>query len=173
MTTAQLWQETVKISPLDYLDAKELRAKIQKDFKDVPLPSVELTWDDLFFLLHLNKVEQHMHRRPLLMVTEFPAPLAALSTIKTTDSRVCERFEVYVRGIELCNAYNELTDATEQRRRFALQAAEKKSIYGYSLPSPERFLASLEKGLSPSAGIALGVERLLHSLFEVENPFFY
>jgi lysyl-tRNA synthetase class 2 len=49
----------------------------------------------------------------------------------------------------------------------------KKKLYGYSLPSPEKFYSSLAKGLPPSAGIALGVERLLSSLFETENPFFY
>ncbi len=104
---------------------------------------------------------------------EFPAPLAALSTLKKDDPRVCERFEVYVNGVELCNCFNELTDSLEQRKRFADQAALKKKIYGYSLPEPKAFYRSLEKGLPPSAGIALGVDRLLSSLFEIENPFFY
>jgi lysyl-tRNA synthetase class 2 len=172
MTMEELWRETTKVSPLDFLDAKELRKKIQLDFPQVPLPLGELPWDDLFFLLHLNIVEPQMHRWPILFVREFPAPLAALSTIKVSDPRVCERFEVYVNGIELCNAYNELTDPNEQRKRFAIQAAEKKALYGYELPAPERFLRSLERGLPPSSGIALGVERLLHSLFEVDQPFF-
>lgn len=173
LTMEELWLETIKRSPLEFLDKKELRGLIENDFPDVPLPSVELAWDDLFFLLHLNKVETHLKNWPLLLVKEFPAPLAALSTIKASDPRVCERFEVYVNGIELCNAYNELTDVDEQRRRFKLQAREKKQIYNYDLPEPTRFLESLERGLPPSSGIALGVERLLHSLFDVENPFFY
>ncbi len=173
MTMEELWLQTLKRSPLDFLDTKELRQLISKDFPEVPLPASDLAWDDLFFLLYLNKVEPHLSQWPLLMVYEFPAPLAALSTISKKDSRVCERFEVYVRGIELCNAYNELTDPHEQRKRFEMQAQEKKEIYGYDLPEPKRFLASLDKGLPPSAGIALGVERLLHSLFEIENPFFY
>lgn len=173
LTMEELWLEAVGRSPLDFLDATELRKLIKKDFPDVPLPTVELAWDDLFFLLHLNKVEPQLQRWPLLLVKEFPAPLAALSTLKTSDARVCERFEVYVHGIELCNAYNELTDPAEQRRRFSAQALEKKSLYGYELPAPELFLKSLDRGLPPSAGIALGVERLLHSLFDVENPFFY
>jgi lysyl-tRNA synthetase class 2 len=173
MTMEELWLETIKRSPLDFLDSKDLRSLIQKDFSDVPLPPIELAWDDLFFLLHLNKVETHLKRWPLLLVKEFPAPLSALSTIKASDARVCERFEVYVNGIELCNAYNELTDVDEQRRRFRLQAKEKKQIYNYELPQPTRFLESLERGLPPASGIAMGVERLLHSLFEVENPFFY
>lgn len=173
MTMEELWFETIQRSPLDFLDKRELKTLIQRDFPEVPLPSVELPWDDLFFLLHLNKVETQLKRWPLLLVNEFPAPLAALSTIKTSDPRVCERFEVYVNGIELCNAYNELTDVREQRQRFSQQALEKKQIYGYELPEPTRFLQALERGLPPASGIALGVERLLHSLFEVEDPFFY
>lgn len=173
MSMEELWLETIKRSPLDFLETGELRRLIKSDFPEVPLPESELPWDDLFFLLHLNKVEPKITDWPLLMVFEFPAPLAALSTISKKDARVCERFEVYVRGIELCNAYNELTDPAEQRKRFELQSQEKKALYGYALPEPKRFLSSLDKGLPPSAGIALGVERLLHSLFEVENPFFY
>lgn len=173
MTMRELWLTTVGIDPLDYLDAASLRGLISTRFTDVPLPESELPWDDLFFLLFLNKVEPEMKRWPILMVTEFPAPLSALSTLKESDPRVCERFEVYVTGIELCNAYNELTDLREQRRRFDEQATQKERLYGYRLPSPSRFLAALDKGLPPSAGIALGVERLLHSLFDVENPFFY
>lgn len=172
MTMSELWLQTINVDPLDYLDPKKLRLLMQTQFPDVPLPKVELPWDDLFFLLHLNKVEAQMSRWPLLLITEFPAPLAALSTIKPNDPRVCERFEVYINGVEICNAYNELIDVKEQRKRFETQAIEKKALYGYDLPAPQKFLRALEKGLPPCAGIALGVERLLHALFEVENPFF-
>lgn len=171
-TMQELWLETISVDPLDYLNASALRQLIETKFPDVPLPKSDLPWDDLFFLLHLNKVESHMARWPLLMVTEFPSPLSALSTLKVSDPRVCERFEVYVNGIELCNAYNELTDVTEQRQRFRDQANDKERIYHYRLPAPDRFLSALDRGLPPCAGIALGVERLLHALFAVENPFF-
>ncbi len=173
LTMEELWLATIQRSPLDFLATSDLRRLIEKDFKHVPLPAVALPWDDLFFLLHLNCVEPHLSQWPLLLVKEFPAPLAALSTIKKTDPRVCERFEVYIQGIELCNAYNELTDVVEQRRRFALQAQEKKSLYDYELPTPTQFLQNLESGLPPSSGIALGVERLLHSLWKVDQPFFF
>lgn len=173
MTMQDLWLETIGVDPLQHLEATDMRRLIAKNFPDVPLPKTELAWDDLFFLLHLNKVEPQMHQWPLLMVNEFPAPLAALSTLKLDDPRVCERFELYVCGIELCNAYNELTDGKELRARFQKQNQEKKTIYGYELPEPEVFFAAMDRGLPPSAGVALGVERLLHALFEVEHPFFY
>ncbi|MCE3013734.1 MAG: EF-P lysine aminoacylase GenX [Proteobacteria bacterium] len=171
MTMEELWQETIQASPLDFIEKNELKKFIALNHKDVPLPKEDLSWDDYFFLLFLNKVEPKLKLWPLLVVYEFPAPLAALSTLK--NAKVCERFEVYINGIELCNAYNELTDPEEQRRRFMQQNQDKMSLYSYSLPEPERFLASLDRGLPPCAGIALGVERLLTGLCEIENPFFY
>lgn len=172
MTMSELWIKTIGVDPLEYLEAAKLRELIKSQFPDIPLPSIELAWDDLFFLLHLNKVEAQMAKWPLLLITEFPAPLAALSTIKPSDPRVCERFEVYINGVEICNAYNELIDAKEHRKRFEAQAIEKKALYGYELLAPTKFLNALDKGLLPCAGIALGVERLLSSLFSIENPFF-
>ncbi len=171
MTMEELWLESIQASPLELLDAKELKRFISLNHKDVPLPSQDLSWDDYFFLLFLNKIEPQLHRWPLLMIYEFPAPLAALSTLK--NEKVCERFEVYINGVELCNAYNELTNPEEQRKRFDSQSREKKNLYAYELPSPERFLSSLDRGLPPCAGIALGVERLLTGLCDIENPFFY
>jgi lysyl-tRNA synthetase class 2 len=171
-TMDELFQEFLGISILSYLSVDTIK-ELLKNYPDVPVPSVDLEWDDYFFLLYLNKIEPKLSKYPMLLVKEFPAPLAALSTLKESDPRVCERFEVYLNGIEICNCFNELTDLAEQKKRFAEQAALKKKLYGYTLPEPLMFYRSLEKGLPPSAGVALGVERLLTSLFEIENPFFY
>lgn len=157
---------------LSFLTVDKIKLLL-KSYPDVPVPEKDLAWDDYFFLLYLNKIEPEMKEYPLLMVTEFPAPLSALSTLKQSDPRVCERFEVYINGIEICNCFNELTDLEEQKKRFELQAKEKLELYGYVLPEPKKFYGALEKGLPKSSGIALGVERLLHSLFEIDEPFFY
>lgn len=171
-TVQEVFQELLQIDILNFLDTQELKSKIQKDFKDVPLPSVECAWDDYFFLLFLNRVEPYFQNYKSLLLYEFPEPLSALSTIKKEDARVCERFEVYLNGIELCNCFNELTDLNIQKKRFQLQALEKKNIYNYSLPDPTEFYKTLENGYPHSSGVALGVERLLYSLVETENPFF-
>jgi lysyl-tRNA synthetase class 2 len=171
-TMQELFQEILQIDILQYLDVPSIK-KLLQQFPDVPVPKVELEWDDYFFLLYLNKIEPEIAKIPLLMISEFPAPLSALSTLKKQDPRVCERFEVYINGVELCNCFNELTDVEEQKKRFSEQNKLKKKLYQYELPEPKQFYASLEKGLPPSAGIALGVERLLYALCEVENPFFY
>lgn len=170
-TMQELFQEELGVDILNYLELNAIK-NLLKQFPDVPVPEAELQWDDYFFLLYLNKIEPAIVKYPILMITEFPAPLSALSTLKKEDPRVCERFEVYINGIEICNCFNELTDAKEQKRRFTEQNKLKKELYHYSLPSPETFYKTMDKGLPKSAGIALGVERLLHTLFEVENPFF-
>jgi len=171
-TMQELFQEELQIDILNYSDIPSIK-NLLKNYSDVPVPNVELEWDDYFFLLYLNRIEPVLIKYPLLMITEFPAPLSALSTLKASDPRVCERFEVYINGIELCNCFNELTDANEQRRRFKIQNDLKQKIYHYQLPDPQNFYQTMDKGFPPSAGIALGVERLLHSLFDIENPFFY
>jgi lysyl-tRNA synthetase class 2 len=171
-TMAELFRETLGVDVLNHLDVPSIKELLAR-YPDVPVPPSDLEWDDYFFLLYLNKVEPAIARYPLLLVTEFPAPLAALSTLKREDPRVSERFEIYVNGIELCNCFNELTDTAEQRRRFAAQNQLKRRLYGYELPAPSRFYGALDRGLPPSAGIALGVERLLHALFAVDDPFYY
>lgn len=170
-TMQELFLEELKIDILNFLDVGSIK-KLLKQFPEVPVPEMELEWDDYFFLLYLNCIEPKLSKYPVLMITEFPAPLSALSTLKTSDPRVCERFEVYINGIELCNCFNELTDPIEQKKRFAAQNELKKKLYGYELPEPKAFYRTMDKGFPPSAGIALGVERLLHSLFDIENPFY-
>jgi len=171
ITMQELFLKELGIDILNYLDVPSIK-ELLKNYPDVPVPPSELEWDDYFFLLYLNKIEPKIAEYPMLMIYEFPAPLKALSTLKPSDPRVCERFEVYINGVELCNAFNELTDVDEQIKRFNEQMSLKKKLYKYQLAEPREFYETLKRGLPPSAGIALGVERLLTSLFEVENPFY-
>ncbi len=171
-TIRELFIETINFHILDFLNTKELKLKIEKDFKDVPLPSSDCSWDDYFFLLFLNKVEPLLKEYSYLLLYEFPAPLAALSTIKENNPNVCERFEVYMDGIEICNCFNELTNYHQQELRFNQQAREKKNLYNYQLPRPEQFYNTLNKGLPMSAGIALGIERYFKVITQEDNCFF-
>jgi lysyl-tRNA synthetase class 2 len=174
-TIQELFEDILKIDILDFLEKKDLKKLIELNFKDVPLPVLneELSWDDYYFLLFLNKVEPHLAHYPYLLLYEFPHHLSALSTLKSTDQRVCERFEVYCKGIELCNAFNELTDLTIQKERFINQKDEKLKLYNYELPEPTLLYDALKRGIPHSAGIALGVERFLKVLTDNPNPFFY
>jgi lysyl-tRNA synthetase class 2 len=172
-TIQEIFEDMLKIDILNFLDKKDLKELIEKNFKDVPLPTMgeKLSWDDYYFLLFLNKIEPHLTHYPYLLLYEFPHHLSALSTLKKDDPRVCERFEIYSKGIELCNCFNELTDINIQKSRFESQKKEKEELYQYKLPPPQVLFTSMQRGLPASAGIALGVERLLKILTNEENPF--
>ena len=146
--------------------------KFTADFPNVPLPDQECEWDDYYFLLFLNEIEPKFKDIDYLLLYDLPHHLSALSTLKESDPRVCERFEIYINGIELCNCFNELTNHDEQKKRFNEQEKLKKRLYNYSLPEPSDFYCTLESGYPKSAGIALGVERLALSLLDIKNPFF-
>ena len=98
----------------------------------------------------------------MCFVYDYPAPQAALSRIVTVNGvDVGQRFELYVDGIELANGYCELTDATEQRRRFEADNARRRERGQPERPIDEHLLAALEHGLPECSGVALGVDRLL------------
>jgi elongation factor P--(R)-beta-lysine ligase len=118
------------------------------------------TWEDLFFRLLLERIEPHLGREHPTFLTHWPAAQAALARRDPADPRVAERFELFVCGIELANAFAELTDAAEQRARFAADRARRHALSGPDWPLDEDFLAALAHGMPASAGIALGFDRL-------------
>jgi lysyl-tRNA synthetase class 2 len=123
--------------------------------------SEELDRDDLLNLVMTHVVESRLGRERPTFIDDYPASQAALARVREEDPPVAERFEVFVAGLELANGYHELTDATEQRRRFE-RDREARSRAGLSAPPiDERLLAALEAGLPSCAGVALGVDRLV------------
>jgi lysyl-tRNA synthetase class 2 len=118
--------------------------------------------EDRYFELLVSRVEPALaqHARPVFL-THYPISQAALSRPHADDPTVAERAELYFGGVELCNAYGELTDPVEQRRRFVTEAKRRKALKRPVYPLDEPFLASLVEGMPPSAGNALGFERLV------------
>lgn len=118
------------------------------------------TWSDIFSRILSERVEPHLGRGRATILCEYPISEAALARPKPGDPRVAERFELYACGVELANAFGELTDPAEQRRRFEADMDEKERIYGERYPVDEDFLEAL--ALMPAAsGIALGFDRLV------------
>ena len=118
------------------------------------------TWGDIFSRILVARIEPQLGDGRATLLTEYPAPLAALARPKASDPRVAERFELYACGVELANAFGELTDAAEQRRRLEAEMAEKARIHGDRYPIDEDFLAALAH-MPPASGAALGFDRLV------------
>jgi lysyl-tRNA synthetase class 2 len=118
------------------------------------------TWEDLFFRLLLERIEPCLGRTHPTFLSHWPAAQAALARRDPRDPRVAERFELFVCGIELANAFVELTDAAEQRARFEADRARRHAASGPDWLLDEDFLAALAFGMPSSAGIALGFDRL-------------
>jgi len=118
------------------------------------------TWEDLFFRLLLERVEPQLGRAHPSFLTHWPVEQAALARRDPSDPRVAERFELFVCGIELANAFVELTDPAEQRARFVADRARRHAMSGEDWPIDEDFLAALTHGMPACAGIALGFDRL-------------
>jgi elongation factor P--(R)-beta-lysine ligase len=118
-------------------------------------------WEDAFFRIFLNRIEPHLGSPAPTILYEYPIRMAALSRPKPDDPSVAERFELYVAGVELANAFGELTDPGEQRRRFADWRRQSQARHGRAYPVDEDFLAALAHGMPTAAGIALGFDRLV------------
>jgi lysyl-tRNA synthetase class 2 len=124
-------------------------------------PHPEDDWETLFFRIFLDRIEPLLGLGAPTILYDYPLSMAALARRHRDDPRLAERFEVYICGMELANAFGELTDAAEQRARFLADQTRKRLLYGQTYPIDEDFLAALEHGLPACAGIALGFDRLV------------
>ncbi len=117
----------------------------------------------------VTKVEPELGKEGLTFLMDYPANRASLSKISEVDPRVARRWELYLGGVELANAFGELTDAAEQKERFQKSAAFRASQNMARYPEPEAFFAALDKGLPESSGCALGIDRLVMILCNADN----
>lgn len=133
-----------------------LRAAVEK--KGYGL-SAEYSWDDLFFLVMLNEIEPKLGFDAPVFLYDYPASQAALAR-KGPDPFWAERFELYIKGVELCNAFSELVDPVEQRQRFEGERATRRVMGKEEIPLDEDLLEAL-KTMPPCGGNALGIDRLV------------
>jgi lysyl-tRNA synthetase class 2 len=125
--------------------------------------------EDRFNIDLVEKVEPALKQLGgVIVLIDYPEEAAALSRRKPDNPRVAERWELYLDGIEIANAYSELTDPAEQRRRFEECAEQRTALGKEAYPIDEAFMQSLEK-MPPSGGVALGVDRLIMLLCNGES----
>jgi len=164
-------RKTVRELFLDHanvdLCASDSLEKMRARLKELSLPlQNDENWDDLYFKVWLNCVEPEFDKSRPLFVTHFPLSQAAWArkVLDQEGNPWAERFEIFMGGLELANAYQELTDPDEQRNRIETCIANRKKIYPEGKGHPEldeSFIEALKQGLPESAGIALGVDRLV------------
>ncbi len=135
-----------------YLKAEALKIGIMCTDED--------RWEDIFFRIMLNRIEDKLGDGIPVILYDYPTCLGALARQKESDPRVVERFEAYICGVEICNAFSELTDVVEQRQRFEYDMMMKEKLYKERYPLDEDFLDALSY-MPECAGNAIGVDRLV------------
>jgi len=111
--------------------------------------------------LFATRIQSDFEPASITVIHHYPAGQAALARLDPEDSRLAERFEVFVGDLELANGYHELSDAAEQRGRFEADNAVRRNLGLQPMPLDESLLAALEQGLPDCSGVALGFDRLL------------
>ncbi len=114
---------------------------------------------NLFDEIMVEEIEPNLGLRKPAFLYDYPTERGALARLKKDDPTVAERFELYMGGVELANGFSELVDSEEQRRRFIIENENRQTRGKPAYSMPDRFLAELN-AMPPSAGIALGVDRL-------------
>lgn len=157
LSVAQAFAKWAHVSFDDFLDPKAAQRIAQEKGYSVE-PST--TWEELYNQLFLNEVEPHLGRGRPTILYEFPGSMAALARTKAGDPRFAERFEFYIEGLELGDCYSELTDATEQEKRFNRELKELQRLGKTTYDYDHDFIDALREGMPQAAGIAVGVDRL-------------
>lgn len=153
-----LWQKYVEVNLDDYLETNKMfELCVEQSFN----PSKDESYEELFYRIFLNKIEPNL-KEPII-VYHYPALMAALAKLSDKDSRYAERFEVYLGGVELANAFSELTDTDEQLRRLK-EEKEKRKEHGKNVFDIDTEFIEALKTMPKSTGIALGVDRLIMAL---------
>ena len=151
-----------RYADIDLMSVLEDKVALRQAVQGLGLHTAEDDeWDDLFFRIMDEKIEPQLGMGAPTFLCDYPISMASLSKPKADDPRFAERFELYVCGVELANAFSELTDADEQVRRYHIEMDEKERLYGERYPLDEDFIEALRHGMPESGGIALGIDRLV------------
>ena len=129
-----------------------------KKYADIDLDKI--TTEEDFDEIMTSQIEPQLGIGQMTFLIDYPAKRAALARLKPDDNKLAERWELYLGGMEIANAYSELTDPVEQRKRFTKAQIEREKNNFIPYPFPEKFLKALESGMPKCSGCALGIDRL-------------
>ncbi|MFK8137727.1 MAG: EF-P lysine aminoacylase EpmA [Bdellovibrionales bacterium] len=125
------------------------------------------SFDDLFFRLFISEIEPNLKEMGLVVIKDYPPSQAALARLN--EQGWADRFELYWKGLELANAFHELNDPAEQLRRLHQTNSKRVDNKEEEFPIDEEFIRALKRGMPPSGGIALGLERLFMCLYDLKD----
>lgn len=161
----EVWKNYVGVNLDEYLEKEKMFSLcIERGYH----PQPDEAFEDLFYRIFLNEIEPHLGKEKATIVHHYPKAMAALAKLSDTDSEYAERFEIYIDGIELANAFSELTDVSEQRARLEEEQKKRKELGKDVYELDEDFLAAVGK-MPPSTGIALGIDRLVQLFTGCKN----
>lgn len=158
ITVSEAFQKFAGVSQSDMLDEQKLLAIAKQKGYQV---SELTTWEEAYNQILLNEIEPHLGKTKPTILYEYPASQAALSKRKESDPRFAERFEFFLAGLELGNAFSELTDADEQEERMVADLAYRKELGKVEYKMDHDFIKALRLGMPTTGGIAIGVDRLV------------
>lgn len=165
-TMRELWREFVSIDLDEYLSAEKMfELCVARGYN----PEKGESYEELFYRIFLNEIEIKLGFDAPIIVYEYPAQMAALSKLSDRDNRYAERFEVYINGLELANAFSELTNAEEQRKRLLEEQQFRRETGKYVYDIDEEFIDALRAGMPMTSGIALGVDRMIQIFTGCQN----
>ncbi|MFH1434531.1 MAG: amino acid--tRNA ligase-related protein [Pseudomonadota bacterium] len=116
--------------------------------------------EDRFFSDLVGRIEPAIKSEEAVFLYDYPTPVAAMAEVKTGNGTICERFELYLGGIEIANGYTELKDPAEQKMRFFTENERRVGMGKPAYPADESYISTLQGGLPPCAGAALGIDRI-------------
>lgn len=158
VSVKELFQKHLGVNLDEYLEIENLSKLVQEKGYNV---TADDEYEDLFFKLFLNKIEGNLGTGRPVFVYDYPARMCSLSRL-TNDPRYAERFELYIGGLELANAFGELTDPGEQKTRLENDKSLREKLGKPVWPVDPAFISALESGIpEKTAGIALGVDRMI------------
>ncbi|MFA5127738.1 MAG: EF-P lysine aminoacylase EpmA [Patescibacteria group bacterium] len=158
MTMREVWKIYAGVELNDYL-TNEKMAELVHERGLVADANDE--YEDLFYKIFLNEIETNLGMEKPIMIYDYPEQMCSLSRLSKNDPRYAERFELYIGGLELANAFGELTDAVDQKKRLEADKLKREQLGKETWPVDPDFINAIkELDNAPAAGTALGIDRM-------------
>ena len=160
----------IQASGIDFLKtqtSRQLAAEIKRRIKHFDPKGMD--YCDLLEFAMVEWLDQWLADKPAIFIYDWPSQFSMQAKLNPKDKRLCERFELYMRGLEIANGYTEATDSAEMELRLRAEIKKRKKLGRKVTPMPVRFLQSLDRGFPACAGVSLGLERLCMGLLGLHN----